>query len=131
MRAVLVTVLTVLLLAVAPPAVARSGVESSRARVEGVWLDRPVPGRVLAGFHMPTRYGAGHRGVDLHAPNGTLVRASAGGTVTFAGTVVGERWVTVDHGSVRTSVGPLDRIDVRRGAWVGRGAVRWVLRRPA
>lgn len=92
-------------------------------RVQALVLDPPVPGRVLAGFHMPTPYGPGHRGVDLAAPPDSSVRASAAGHVTFAGRVVDATWVTVDHGTLRTTVGPLASVDVRRGQWVARGAV--------
>lgn len=86
-------------------------------------LDPPVSGPVLAGFHAPTRYGPGHRGVDLGAALGTPVRASAAGRVTFAGPVVGSLWVTVDHGPLRTTVGPLGSVGVAAGDRVGRGAV--------
>lgn len=119
-----------LVLAVAPPAAG------------ALVLTPPVAGRVLEGFDAPTRYGPGHRGVDLAAPVGTPVRASAPGTVTFAGRVVDVTWVTVDHGPVRTTVGPLAEILVQRGERVARGtvlgtsgrahgtaAVHWSLRR--
>lgn len=86
-------------------------------------LDPPVPGRVVAVFDAPTRYGPGHRGVDLATPAGTPVRASAPGTVTFAGRVVDTAWVTVDHGGVRTTVGPMAGIVVERGQRVVRGEV--------
>lgn len=86
-------------------------------------LDPPVPGRVVAAFDAPTRYGPGHRGVDLGAPSGTPVQAPAPGTVTFAGRVVDAAWVTVDHGAVRTTVGPMAAIVVRRGQRVARGQV--------
>lgn len=105
-------------------------------------LAPPVSGPVLDGFDAPTRYGPGHRGVDLAAPPGTPVRAPAPGTVTFAGQVVDAAWVTVDHGAVRTTVGPLAEVVVRRGQLVARGtvlgtsgrahgtaAVHWSLRR--
>lgn len=105
-------------------------------------LVRPVDGEVVARFDAPTRYGAGHRGVDLAAPPGTEVVAPAGGTVTFAGTVVGDRWITVDHGRLRSTVGPLATIMVRAGDDVASGtalgtsghahgaaAVHWSVRR--
>lgn len=89
----------------------------------GLVLDPPVIAPVLRGFDAPTPYGPGHRGVDLGAPPGTRVRASAAGLVTFAGHVVGNLWVTVDHGVLRTTVGPLATTAVRRGDRVRRGSV--------
>ena len=58
----------------------------------------PVDGPVLRPFAFgEDPYGAGlHRGVDLAAPAGAAVRAPAGGTVSFAGTVPGGgRTVTI------------------------------------
>lgn len=93
------------------------------APATAVVLDPPVQGPVLARFHAPTPFGAGHRGVDLGAPPGTRVRASAAGRVTFAGRVVDATWVTVDHGGVRTTVGPLSSVAVDAGQQVWRGTV--------
>ncbi|MFF4343976.1 M23 family metallopeptidase [Kitasatospora sp. NPDC001540] len=45
----------------------------------------------------PTRWAAGHRGVDLAAAPGTVVRAAAPGVVTFAGEVAGRPVVVVTH----------------------------------
>ncbi len=58
----------------------------------------PVDGPVLQPFSLSEdSYAAGdHRGVDVGTPSGAPVRAPAGGTVTFAGTVPGGgRTVTI------------------------------------
>jgi hypothetical protein len=84
---------------------------------------RPVPGRVLRAFDPPgTAFGSGHRGVDLDARPSEVVRAAAGGTVTFAGVIAGIRWVSVAHpDGVLTSYGPLAASPVRRGDVVRAG----------
>ncbi|GAB3673849.1 M23 family metallopeptidase [Angustibacter aerolatus] len=59
------------------------------------------PPTVLAPFHPPpTPWGAGHRGVDLAATVGQVVRSPAAGVVAFSGVVAG-RGVLV----VRTAAG--------------------------
>lgn len=100
--------------AAAPAAVAQHGL--------GV---RPVPGRVAKVFKPPlTRFGAGHRGVDLRARPGEPVVAALGGTVTFAGRVAGVSWVTVDHGGgLTTTYGPISPRLVRAGSIVSAGEV--------
>lgn len=57
----------------------------------------PVPqATVLRAFAAPsTRWGAGHRGIDVAAAPGETVVAAASGAVTFAGTVVDRPVVTV------------------------------------
>ena len=101
----------------------------------------PAAGPVVRGFAPEGAY-AGHWGVDLAVPAGTTVRAPAAGLVTFAGTVAGNRTVTIDHGAgIRSSLSYLsshlvrsgDRVDA--GAAVGRSgvdhgieAVHWSLR---
>jgi murein DD-endopeptidase MepM/ murein hydrolase activator NlpD len=109
----------------------------------GVW---PLDGRpeVTRGFDPPVqRWNAGHRGVDLAARVGTLVRAAAGGTVRFAGTIAGRGVVVVDHGSVRSIYEPvLPAVDaaatVAAGQVIGRiglgshcssSCLHWGLRR--
>jgi len=58
----------------------------------------PVPGAVVRPFAPPqTRYGPGHRGVDLSATPDDLVVAAMDGVVTFAGKVAGEPWLTLRH----------------------------------
>lgn len=83
----------------------------------------PVDGPVIRSFDAPPRdYGSGHRGVDFAAEPGTLVRAAAHGTVTFAGQVAGSGAVTVDHGNgMRTTYSRLDEIHVAAGARVDQG----------
>src|SRR5688572_29932357 len=98
---VLATLLT--LNTVAPPSAA-----AVELAVPGVAV-RPVDGGVVQAFRAPaTRYGAGHRGVDLRARPGTPVRAALGGTVTSAGMVAGTPWVTLNHGGgLSTTYGAL------------------------
>ena len=91
----------------------------------GVWPLDPRP-EVVAGFDPPeSRWGAGHRGVDLAGHVGQPVRAAEPGRVTFAGTLAGRGVVVVDHGTTRTTYEPVDASvalgdQVRAGAVVGR-----------
>jgi len=88
----------------------------------GPWV-RPVAGGVVRGFDPPaTRYGAGHRGVDLTAPIGTPVSAPDDGTVLFAGRVVDRGVLSIDHGTVRSSFEPVRPL-VHAGEHVSRGQV--------
>jgi murein DD-endopeptidase MepM/ murein hydrolase activator NlpD len=84
----------------------------------------PVEGPVLRPFEPPEDpYGAGHRGIDIGAPSGTLVRAPADGVVAFAGTVAGGLFVSVDHpDGVRTTYSWLSAVEVRAGDAVVRGS---------
>jgi murein DD-endopeptidase MepM/ murein hydrolase activator NlpD len=83
----------------------------------------PVTGSVVRPFGLPEGpYGAGHRGIDIAAPAGTTVRASADGVVAFAGTVAGGRYVSIDHpDGVRTTYSWLSAIAVHAGDTVSRG----------
>jgi murein DD-endopeptidase MepM/ murein hydrolase activator NlpD len=85
----------------------------------------PVPGGIVRRFDPPaTRYGPGHRGVDLAADPGEAVRAALSGTVAFAGDVAGRGWVTVDHGGgLVTTYGWLAPRRVVRGDRVRTGTV--------
>ena len=76
----------------------------ARAATDPPWRP-PVPGAVVRGFVEPaTRFGPGHRGIDLAAASGDPVVAAGRGTVVFAGDVAGARHVVVLHrGGVRTS----------------------------
>jgi len=71
---------------------------ASPAFASGTWT-WPVGGPVVRAFDPPgSPYGSGHRGIDIAAPVGTDVRAPAAGVVTFAGSVGGRLFVTIDHG---------------------------------
>ena len=90
----------------------------------------PVQGRISGRFGNARVYngqpGAGHSGMDIAAPNGTPVKAPAGGVVTFAapdlyltgGTLL------LDHGhGISSNFLHLSRIDVKVGDRVEPGQV--------
>jgi murein DD-endopeptidase MepM/ murein hydrolase activator NlpD len=63
-------------------------------RVPGLWM--PVAGAVVRGFDARAGpYGPGHRGIDIAAPMGELVRTPAAGRVVFAGPVADTTWVSL------------------------------------
>ncbi|WP_296138371.1 peptidoglycan DD-metalloendopeptidase family protein [uncultured Tessaracoccus sp.] len=90
-------------------AVALSWFGFAPAHAAGLELRMPVDGQVTRAFEAPaTRYGKGHRGVDIDAPAGTVVRAAAQGRVYFTGQVAGRPSVSVDHGNgLRTTYTPV------------------------
>lgn len=58
----------------------------------------PVTAPIAVPFEAPAcTYCPGQRGVEYELASGTVVRAAAAGTVTFAGVVVGIRYVVVLH----------------------------------
>lgn len=83
----------------------------------------PVTGPVIRGFDPPgSPFGSGHRGIDIAAPVGTLVRAPATGVVSFAGKVGGRLFVTIDHGGgLLSTCSFLSGLLVRRGDLVVQG----------
>ncbi len=108
-----------------PPARADVGPAPSR---DGEWPLAPRP-VVVSGFHPPaTRWGSGHRGVDLLGHAGQSVRSSLAGTVVFAARLAGRGVVVVDHGGVRTTYEPVSA-SVGIGDLVRRGAVIGTLQR--
>jgi murein DD-endopeptidase MepM/ murein hydrolase activator NlpD len=65
-----------------------------------------------------------HDGLDITAPKGTMVRAAAPGTVTFAGKEKDQfgNLVVLDHGDGWfTAYGFLSRVTVKEGAHVAAG----------
>jgi len=72
----------------------------------------PVDGEraVTAPFRAPAHaYAPGHRGVDVHAPVGSVVHAPADGIVAFRGVVVDRPLVTIDHGgAIVTTFEPVE-----------------------
>ena len=73
----------------------------------GVWPLVPQP-EVVEDFDPPdSRYGSGHRGVDLAGNAGQRVRAALAGEVSYAGPLAGIGVVVVAHGSTRTTYQPV------------------------
>jgi len=88
---------------------------------DGVWPLVPRPA-VTSRFDPPaSRWGAGHRGVDLRGRAGQGVRTALAGRVTFAARLAGRGVVVVDHGGVRTTYEPVSA-SVHVGQHVARGA---------
>ncbi|MGZ5214242.1 MAG: murein hydrolase activator EnvC family protein, partial [Actinomycetota bacterium] len=103
-------------------AVLLSVLPAAPARATGSWT-WPVTGAVTRGFDAPdSPYGSGHRGIDIAAPVGTLVRAPAAGVVSFAGNVGGRLFVTIDHaGGLLSTCSFLSALLVHKGDLVVQG----------
>lgn len=86
----------------------------------GVWPLEPEPEVVRPFEPPPGPYASGHRGVDLAAGPGQVVRSTLGGTVGFAGSIGGKPVVTVLHGDRRTTYEPVVAT-VERGQEVAAG----------
>jgi len=95
--------------------------ERAAAVPAGTW-GWPVTGPVIRGFDPPTSpFGAGHRGIDIAVPFGTQILAPDAGTVSFAGRVGGELFVTLDHGGgLSSTYSWLSSAAVRTGDAVAR-----------
>ena len=119
--------LAIFLVLLVVPAAGRADADELRPAPSGsaVWPLVPVP-EVVRGFDPPeSRWGAGHRGVDLAAHAEQPVRAALAGTVTFAGRLAGRGVVVVSHGRTRTTYEPVAATvgvgdSVRAGDRIGR-----------
>lgn len=117
-RPLLAFVMAAVVLATASPVAAGDG--SWSWPVDGAGGGRPT---VEGEFDAPdTKYGPGHRGIDLATLVGAPVHAVAGGVVTFAGRVAGVDVITVDHGAERSTYQPVSA-SVSVGDRVGAGSV--------
>jgi murein DD-endopeptidase MepM/ murein hydrolase activator NlpD len=88
----------------------------------GTWA-WPVQGPVIRGFDPPdTPFGAGHRGIDIAVAPGTPILAPEAGTVSFAGRVGGEVFVTIVHGGgLSSTYSWISSTTVQQGDVVSRG----------
>lgn len=85
----------------------------------------PVQAEIIRGFEPPSnQFGAGHRGIDYGVSPGTSVMAAGAGTVTFAGAVADDRYVTIQHSDgISTTYSSLAGIEVSEGQRVSQGQV--------
>jgi murein DD-endopeptidase MepM/ murein hydrolase activator NlpD len=101
---------------------AAAATAGDRVAPEGRWPLDPRPA-VVSDFDPPeTRWGRGHRGVDLAGTTGQPVRAALPGRVSFAAVLAGRGVVVVDHGATRTTYEPVAAL-VRVGDPVAAGEV--------
>ena len=75
------------------------------------WAWPLAPAQITARFDPPEQeWSAGHRGIDMAARPGDLVRSIGEGTVSFVGTVAGTPVITIAHpvGGLRSTYQPVD-----------------------
>lgn len=92
------------------------------AQVLGIGLIKPVSGTITSRFG--ARASGNHHGIDIAAPTGTTIAASAGGTVTFSGwdTYGLGYCVKISHGNgVSTTYGHCSKLYVTAGQTVSAG----------
>ena len=97
---------------------------ATRADENGTVHAPPVDGRVIDPFRPPDDpWLPGNRGIEYETRPGEVVRASADGVVTFAGSVAGSFFVTVRHDrTLVTTVGFVGKIVVSVGDLVRQGS---------
>lgn len=95
---ILVTPLTLVALALPLLVTLAPAPPLTPAAREGAWRPPVTPIIVERAFMAPAgAYAPGHRGVDLRADPGSVVRAPAPGVVRVAGQVAGKAVVSIDH----------------------------------
>ena len=101
------------------PATALAAAPAPGGPSTGFVLPVAAPPVVLTPFTPPAnRYGAGHRGVDLAAAQGSTVVAAGPGVVVFADELAGRGVVSIEHaGGLRTTYEPVTAA-VRAGSSV-------------
>ncbi len=117
----LAAVWVVVLGAVAPAVMAKAARAQPAAMARpAACLTPPVAGPIVVPYRQPScPYCSGHRGVEYHPAPGAAVHAVAGGVVTFAGVVVGTRYVVIAHADgMLATYGLLASSPLRRGQWV-------------
>ena len=88
---------------------AEPGIEAGVSRQAVGDYALPVSAAVVQAFDDVGPYAPGHRGVDLAASTGLLVRSPAAGVITFAGQVAGRGLVVVTHNDgLRSTLEPVD-----------------------
>ena len=94
--------------------------QPQRPSVSGlIW---PIRGPVTSEFGW--RWGRMHQGIDIAASSGTPIRASASGTVIYAGWMNGYgNVVLIDHGGLTTVYAHQSRLGSGEGQRVGQGEV--------
>lgn len=92
--------------------------------IAGLWTWPVSPVRVEQGFDPPEQaWSRGHRGIDLAAHPGSLIRSIGDGQVAFVGTVAGTPVIAIEHPrtGLRSTYQPVAPL-VQRGDPVSAGA---------
>ncbi|MEO7124742.1 MAG: peptidoglycan DD-metalloendopeptidase family protein [Nakamurella sp.] len=104
----------------------KAGAAPTAALADSGIFTPPLPLAVITDFRpAATKYGAGHRGVDLAATAGESVVAAADGVVVYAGKLADRGVVSIEHrGGLRTTYEPVLATvaagdQVRRGDPIG------------
>ena len=105
----------------APSSGGAAGGSSSSGGVSARGFIWPVSGAVTSGFGW--RWGRMHEGIDIAAPSGTPIRATAAGTVIYSGWMSGYgNLVIIDHGGgLATAYAHQSTIGVGNGQQVVQG----------